>query len=83
MGQFNRSGKYDSTPTVQQLRRTQQDWEKIAGVPVDVEASKGAIYGYCSELGALRLEHKYKSSGARAGYSTNLSTWYFVLESKL
>jgi len=81
MGQFVR-GKYDSTPTEDQLRRTQKDWEDIAREPVQVEYLKGAIIGLCSELGALRLEHKYKSPKAHAGYSQNLGSWYFELELK-
>jgi hypothetical protein len=81
MGQFVK-GKFDSTPTKEQLLRTQQDWEEIAGEGVDVESVKGTIYGYCSELGALRLEHRYKATNARAGYSKNLGTWYFSLQLK-
>lgn len=79
MGQFI-GGKYDNTPTENQLLRTQRDWEKIAGEPVQVEYLKGAVIGLCSELGALRLEHKYRKSDAKAGYSSNLGSWYFEIE---
>jgi hypothetical protein len=82
MGQFVK-GKYDSTPTENQLLRTQRDWEEIAGEGVDIEHIKGTIYGYCSELGALRLEHRYKAPNARAGYSQSLKTWYFSLQMKV
>jgi hypothetical protein len=81
MGQFVR-GKYDSTPTETQLRRVQKDWEDIAGESIQIEYIKGSIIGLCSELGVLRLEHKYKVSKARAGYSQNLGSWYFELELK-
>ena len=81
MGQFIK-GKFDSTPTIDQLRRTQQDWEQIAGETIDIEVNKGTIYGYCSELGALRLEHRYKAANVRAAYSKSLRTWYFALDLK-
>jgi hypothetical protein len=82
MGQFKKSGEFDHEPTLNQLHRLQQDWERIAGCPVDMEYIKGAYYGFCNELGALRLEHKYKASNARAAFSKNHNSWFFSLESK-
>lgn len=82
MGQFKKSGEFDPEPTMSQLRRVQEDWEKIAGCPVDIEYIKGTYYGFCNELGALRLEHKYKAKNARAAYSQNRGGWFFSLEPK-
>jgi hypothetical protein len=60
--------------------RASQTFSQIAGESVAVEEIKGTLYGYCTELGALRLFHKYNSPKARAAYSQNLQTWYFSLE---
>lgn len=82
MGQFTKSGEFDHEPTLSQLRRLQQDWERIAGCPVDIEYIKGTYYDFCNELGALRLEHKYKAPNARANFSKSHNSWFFSLESK-
>lgn len=68
--------------TQQQIERTAKDWTNYAGEPVKVEETGGAIYGFCSELGALRIAYKYRNSGdkAKAAYSENLKTWFFRLE---
>lgn len=61
--------------------RTSREFSQIAGVPVTCEQIKGTMYGYCSELGALRLFHKYSNpKKCRAAYSENLRTWYFSIE---
>jgi hypothetical protein len=66
------------------IGRVKRDWMEIAGEFVEVEYIKGTFYGYCSELAALRLEHKYRNTKqARAAYSENLGTWYFRLETNL
>lgn len=74
-----------NTPTTSQLERTKQDWMLIANEGVSVEFVKGTIYGFCSELAALRLAYKYRHSGdkAAAGYSENVKSWYFRLETNL
>jgi hypothetical protein len=82
MGRFTKSGKWDPEPTLGQLHRTQQEWEMIAGCPVDIEYIKGTFYGFCNELGALRLEHKYKAPNARAAFSKSHDSWFFSLEPK-
>lgn len=70
--------------TEQQIKRVEQDWLEIAGEPVSVEFIDGVFYGYCSELGTLRLEHKYNNRDkAESSYSSNLNTFYFRLETKL
>jgi hypothetical protein len=63
-------------------RRAASEWKRICREDVEVEDIKGALYGYCSELAALRLAYKYRGCGdrVRAGYSENLQTWYFMLE---
>lgn len=73
-----------NTDTTIQLIRVTTDWTKIAGEPVKVEMIGGAFYGFCSELGALRLFHKYQivDGRAKAAYSDNLQTWFFRLEQR-
>lgn len=67
--------------TEAQAARTAREFSQIAGVPVTIEEIKGTLYGYCSELGALRLFHKYSNpQKCRAAYSQNLRTWYFSIE---
>jgi hypothetical protein len=76
-------GKQSEGPTQNQLERTRQDWETVAGEPVQVEHIKGTIYGFTTELGALRLYYKYHHSDRKkisAAYSHNLNTWYFALD---
>lgn len=62
-------------------KNTQVEWERIAKEPVRVEYIKGAMYGFCSELAALRLEHKYRNNNkAFAAFSMPQTSWYFCLE---
>lgn len=67
-----------------QINRLANDWSKIAGETVKVEVISGTPYGFCSELGALRLFHKYQivDGRAKAAWSENLKTWFFRLETK-
>jgi len=51
------------TTTQNQISRIAQDWSKIAKEPVKVENVSGTIYGFCSEIAALRLANKYRNSG--------------------
>ncbi len=64
-----------------QMQRTKAEWEAISGEPLVLESMSGLvsdpIYAYGTELGVLRLFHKFNGSG-KAGYSKNLQTWYFV-----
>lgn len=61
-----------------------KDFIEIAKEPVTVEFIGGTIYGFTSELGALRLFHRYNAAahvaGCTAGYSQNLKQWYFSLQ---
>jgi len=66
------------------IDRVVADWSRIAKETVVVEEIKGAFYGFCSELGALRLFHKYSApQKARAAFSEPRKSWYFVLETDL
>lgn len=67
--------------TTNQLHRTVSTWSKIAGETVRVEQISGALYAFCTELGALRLYYKMKVG--RAAYSENRETWYYSLELNL
>jgi len=49
------------TTTQNQISRIAQDWSKIAKEPVKVENVSGTIYGFCSEIAALRLANKYRN----------------------
>lgn len=72
--------------TPDQHNRTVAMLSEFAGEPVEVEQIKGAIYGFASELGCLRMFAKYNSNGSvhnkhvRVGFSTNLNRWYLSLE---
>jgi len=70
--------------TAEQAKRLAQDWNTIAGETVTIEKIGGGIYGFCSELAALRLFHKYNigahCGASRAAYSENQKTWFFRLE---
>ena len=66
-----------------QKTRLQSDWNKMAGEQVTIENIGGAIYAFCSELGALRLFHKYNSKAVRAEFSKPRGTWFFCLEASL
>lgn len=61
----------------------QKDWEKLAGEPVKVEFINTTYYGLCSELASLRILKAYrKVSKADCGYSENLKSHYFRLETE-
>lgn len=67
------------------LARVGKDWAAIVkDEPLDVDQVGAAIYGFSSELGALRLFHKYRGAAAldkcRMGFSENVNSWYFVLD---
>jgi len=67
--------------TQAQINRVKKDWTQIAGEPITVEVGETVqcpIYAFGSELAVLRLFHKFAGSSAKAGYSVNLKTWYFV-----
>lgn len=69
------------TATAAQLDRTAKDWSCMAGENVRVEQTGGTLYGFCSELGALRVAYEYRRcENFRAEYSTNLSTWFVSIE---
>lgn len=70
------------TTTQNQIARIAQDWSNIAKETVKVEEVAGTIYGFCSEIAALRLANQYRNSGdtAKADFSKNLNTWFFRIE---
>jgi hypothetical protein len=72
------------TITPNKIKRVADDWAQIAGESVEVEFISGTFYGFCSELGTLRLFKKYnafsRNLGNDAGYSANLKRFYFRLE---
>lgn len=78
-------GNRSEGPTQNKLDRTRRDWEAAAREPIQVEYIKGTIYGFTTELGALRLYHTYRYSDLKikhVGFSDNLNTWYFALDVK-
>lgn len=67
------------------VRRTERDWSAIAGEPVRVELIRGTIYGFCSELGALRLANRYRLSNrdrVKADRSPQYG-WFFRIEAEI
>lgn len=75
--------------TAQQEARVTKEWSRYAKEPVRVERVGSAIYGFGSELAVLRLFAKFSANGAvhckhsRVGFSSNLDSWYFSLETPL
>lgn len=70
--------------TSEQVRRVERDWKGYAKENVSVEVVSGVLYGFCSELAALRIASKYPKQifegTAKAAFSTNLNSWFFRLE---
>jgi hypothetical protein len=64
------------------LIRAKTEFEKHAKETVEVQELGGTLYVYGSELACLRLFYVYRHCGDRAqvGYSFNMKTWYFRLE---
>ncbi len=79
-GRFMSENNMEITDSL--VQRTQLDWRNIAGEYVSVEPIGNTMYGFCSELAALRLFHKYKiiDGRAKADYSENRKSWFFRLE---
>ena len=72
--------------TEKNIPSVKRDWEAIAKESVRFELISGVLYGFCSELAALRLGNKYAAAiadkTARVGYSENIGSWFFRLEPK-
>ena len=64
------------------LNRAKSELEKHAKEALEVRDIGGAVYAFGSELACLRLFYIYRNCGDRAnsGFSDNLKTWYFRLE---
>jgi hypothetical protein len=64
------------------LKRAKAEFEKHAKEALEVKELGGAVYAFGSEIACLRLFYVYRNSGKRAnaGFSQNLKTWYFSLE---
>lgn len=63
------------------LKRVAADWTQFAGEPVRIEHIKGMLYGFCSELGALRIEHRYNLPRKRGRAQKSATEgWVYVLE---
>lgn len=58
------------------------EFEIHAKETLEVKSLGGALYALGSELACLRLAQKYRHCGDRAdsGFSLNLKSWYFRLE---
>jgi hypothetical protein len=65
------------------IARVARDWTAIAGEPVFVEVFQNTFLARLTELGALRLEHKYASPKARAVKERMGDSWTFRLETTL
>ncbi len=51
------------TTTETQLQRLADSWSAYAGEPVTMDETPNMIYGFASELGALRIFAKYQANG--------------------
>ncbi|ALN21938.1 MULTISPECIES: hypothetical protein [Ectopseudomonas] len=68
-----------STEQIEQLvKRTQVEYSRIAGEPVEAQQIGSAIYVFGSELATLRLFRKMPNK--RQGYSANLERFYFTFD---
>ena len=78
----------ESIVTPGQITRLKKDWEVVTKEPIEVQFIKGTFYAYGSELATLRLFKKYSGNfkgneKVAQGYSENLKTFYFELETNL
>lgn len=64
------------------LTRAKAEFEKYAKEELELKELGGAVYAFGSELACLRLFYVYRNCGDRAasGFSENLKSWYFRLE---
>ncbi len=64
------------------LNRAKAEFEKHAKETLELKELGGAIYAFGSELACLRLFYVYRNCDDRAasGFSENLKSWYFRLE---
>lgn len=68
--------------TKNQFDRTVEMLNKMAGESMHIRFSSGAFWAFGSELATLKLAKQYKDcDGTSQGYSVNLETHYFMLES--
>ena len=65
-------------PSAAMLNRAAKEWGRIANEPVIVEELGGYLYAFGSEIGMMRLAHKFRSFNVR--YSQNRGSWYFCNE---
>ena len=64
------------------MNHAKTEFEKHAKETLELKELSGAIYALGSELACLRLFYTYRNCGERAysGFSENLKSWYFRLE---
>ncbi len=63
------------------VKKLEHYWSKEAGEQVDVALISDCYYGFCSELGTLRLLKLYREiKQFSCGYSINKKTHFVVLE---
>jgi hypothetical protein len=64
------------------IDKAKVEFEKHAKETLDLKELGGALYAFGSELACLRLSKVYRHCGDRAasGFSENMKTWYFRLE---
>lgn len=70
---------------IEQLKKQLSLWESITQEPIELTLIKSGLYGFCSELAALRLFKAYNSymrnNNTKCAYSENRKTWFFVWKS--
>lgn len=62
--------------------KVKAEFEKYSKETLEVKELGGAVYAFGSELACLRLFYAYRKSFDQIdfGFSENLNTWYFRLE---
>jgi len=65
------------------IKKIKKEWDAIAKESVNVEITGGTYYGFCSELGVLRLYRKYHGApNVDTNFSKSMNSFYFRLEPK-
>ena len=70
--------------TANRFRHEAQRFATVAGEEIGVQFMDGALYVFGSELATLRILMLYRSNqNARHGFSKNLQTHFFCLETPM
>lgn len=78
MPQFDTLGAFSMAMTQAQIKKTEQMFAKIAGESIDLEVDKHSLNVFASELGVLRIFHRYRyTKGVGVEFSSQFKKWFF------